>query len=248
MGASYLHTKAGDTGDRLFNPRDPSAGRADAVIIKDLLSASNCVVLSNSGSAAASNTFVSLINTNIGLRAPTSFGANSGVNGTGAFGVCDILRAGAAGQIAAANALLAPLQPFLNALGGITISNGVPVNIKGNKLPQAPNYKFSVGAQYTAEMSNGMTLVPRADFTYTGEAYGNIFNGAVNKFKGYSQTNAQIQLNGQDEKWHIRAYVQNLFNNASITGLYLTDQSAGNYTNIFTLEPRRYGVAAGFKF
>ncbi len=235
IGASYLKTKAGDSGSRLFNPRDPSAGRSDAVLIKDVTNGANCVALSNAGSAAAVNGFVAAVNTNLGLQAPTSFGPNSGLNANGAFSICSVLTGAAAGPAGA-------------ALGGITITNGVPVNIKGNNLPQAPNYKFSVGAQYTIETSNGMTIVPRADFTYTGESYGNIFNGEINKIHSYTQTNAQIQLNGQDEKWYLRAYVQNLFDNASITGLYVTDQSSGNYTNIFTLEPRRYGLAAGFKF
>ena len=31
-------------------------------------------------------------------------------------------------------------------------------------------------------------------------------------------------------------------------GLYVTDQSSGNFTNVFTLEPRRYGLTAGVKF
>ena len=235
FGASYLHTKAGDSGDRLFNPRDPSAGRSDAVIIKDITNGANCVALSKTGSAANVNAFVTAINQGIGLRAPTSFGANSGLNANGAFGICNVLTAQAAGAAG-------------TAFGGITISNGVPINIKGNKLPQAPNYKFSAGAQYTVEMDNGMTIVPRADLTYTGDSYGNIFNGRINKIEGYTQANAQIQLNGQDDKWFMRAYVQNIFDSASITGLYVTDQSSGMYTNIFTLEPRRYGVAAGFKF
>ncbi len=235
FGASYLHTKAGDSGDRLFNPRDPSAGRSDAVIIKDITNGANCVALSKTGSAANVNAFVTAINQGIGLRAPTSFGANSGLNANGAFGICSVLTSQAAGAAG-------------TAFGGITISNGVAVNIKGNKLPQAPNYKFSAGAQYTVEMDNGMTVVPRADLTYTGDSYGNIFNGRVNKIEGYTQANAQIQLNGQDDKWFMRAYVQNIFDSASMTGLYVTDQSSGLYTNIFTLEPRRYGVAAGFKF
>jgi outer membrane receptor protein involved in Fe transport len=235
FGASYLHTKAGDSGDRLFNPRDPSAGRSDAVIIKDITNGANCVALSKSGSAANVNAFVTAINQGVGLRAPTSFGANSGLNANGAFGICSVLTTQAAGAAG-------------TAFGGITISNGVPINIKGNKLPQAPNYKFSAGAQYTVEMDNGMTVVPRADLTYTGDSYGNIFNGRINKIEGYTQANAQIQLNGQDDKWFMRAYVQNIFDSASMTGLYVTDQSSGLYTNIFTLEPRRYGVAAGFKF
>ena len=153
----------------------------------------------------------------------------------GAFGICSALNASAATVGA--------------AFGGVTVlSAGVPVNVKGHELPQAPTYKFSVGAQYTAEMANDMTLVPRADLTYTGESYGNIFNGPINKIKGYAQANAQVQLNGPDGKWFVRGYIQNIFNNNAVTGLYVTDQSSGLYTNIFTLEPRRYGLAAGFKF
>ena len=60
--------------------------------------------------------------------------------------------------------------------------------------------------------------------------------------------NAQIQFNGPDDKFYVRGFVQNLTNNSAVTGLYVTDQSSGLFTNIFTLEPRRYGVAAGFRF
>jgi len=236
MGASYLKTKAGDSGSRLANPRDPSGGREDAVIIKDITNGSNCAVVSNSGSVAGVNGFVTAINAGVGLRAPTSFGANSGVKANGAFGVCSVLTAQAAGAAGA-------------AFGGVTVlSAGVPVNVKGNDLPQAPNVKFSVGAQYTSELSNGMTVVPRVDLTYTGDSYGNIFNGQINKIAGYSQANAQVQLNGNDDRWFLRGYIQNIFNSNSVTGLYVTDQSSGLFTNIFTLEPRRYGIAAGFKF
>ena len=42
--------------------------------------------------------------------------------------------------------------------------------------------------------------------------------------------------------------MQNLTNNNAITGQAVADQSSGLYTNIFTIEPRRYGAAVGFKF
>ena len=233
MGASYLHTKVSQ--DKfLSNPRDPSGGRADVVIVKDITNGSNCAVVSNSGSVAGVNTYVATVNAGLGLRAPASFGADSGVVANGAFGICDVLNANAAAA--------APL-------GGITVLNaGVTVNIKGNKLPQAPNYKFSVGTQYTAELANGMSVVPRVDLTYTGDSYGDIFNGRINKVAGYAQANAQIQLNGMEDKWYVRGFIQNIFDSNATTGLYVTDQSSGLYTNIFTLEPRRYGIAAGFKF
>jgi hypothetical protein len=122
------------------------------------------------------------------------------------------------------------------------------VNLKGNKLPQAPEFKASIGVQYTAEFDNGMSLVPRVDLAMTGTQYGNVFNGSVNRIEPFVQANAQIQLNGGDNTWYVRGFVQNIFNSDSVTGLYLTDASSGNFTNIFTLDPRRYGIAVGAKF
>lgn len=252
--ASYLNTKV-SSDKYLANPRDFGGGRADAVIIKDITNAANCAVASASGSVAGVNGYVTQVNNLInagaipgvspgaGLRAPTSFGPNSGIASTGAFGICAVLQA---------------LAPTVGAsFGGIETrtvvegvtydySGGIPVNIKGNKLPGAPDYKVSMGIQYAAPLGN-FTLTPRADIAFTGETTGNIFGGNVNRIRSFVQANAQLQLNAPDERWYIRAFVQNIFDNNSITGLYVTDQSSGNYTNIFTLEPRRYGIAAGFK-
>jgi len=263
LNASYLKTKV-VTDKFLGNPQDPSGGRADAVIIKDLSNASNCAVGSNGGSAAASNAFVGTINQFLSLRAPTPL---PGTTTTGAFGVCGIYQAAAAGNIGAASAALAAPNP---ALGGLTpqqflnftftgtpvagplpftvFSSGVPVNIRGNALPQSPEYKFSAGLQHTSEFGNGWTFVPRFDLAYTGNYFGSIFNKNINRIEGYLIMNAQAQLSGRDDRWFIRAFVQNLANNNAITGLYVTDQSSGLFTNAFTLEPRRYGVAAGFRF
>ena len=245
MNASYLHTEVSQD-KMLANPRDFGAGRADAVIIKDLTNGANCAVASTSGSKAGVNGFVNQVNTLInagaipglaagaGLKPTTEFPAGSGIASTGAFSVCGALDA-LKGSVGA-------------AFGGIEVYNsGIPTNIKGNKLPGAPDYKFSAGVQYAAPVGD-MTLTPRADFIYTGKSVGNIFGGTVNEVPSFTQVNAQLQLDGPDKKWFARVWVQNLFDKDSITGLYVTDQSSGNYTNVFTLEPRRFGLTAGMKF
>ncbi|WP_152998849.1 TonB-dependent receptor [Sphingopyxis sp. H115] len=254
LGFSYLHSKVTD--DKFTsNPRDFGGGRADAVIIKDITNAANCAVASSSGNVAGVNAFVNSVQQVINggfvpgvagganLQPTTAFPADGGIASTGAFSICSVMDAAAAGAFAPAG-----LDPA--AFGGIDyFSAGIPVNIKGNELPQAPNYKFSAGVQYTARLGDGgMSLVPRLDLAYTGESYGSIFNGNVNRIKGYAQVNAQLQLNGPDDKWYVKGFIQNVFDANSVTGLYITDQSSGNYTNIFTLEPRRYGIAAGVRF
>ncbi|NNC71752.1 MAG: TonB-dependent receptor, partial [Sphingomonadaceae bacterium] len=235
FGASYLNTEVSE--DRFFvNQRDPSGGDPNSVIIKDITAAFNCAA--TSGSLANTAGFVTAVNGGLGLQGPATFPADSGLGTTlGAFSICNVLQAQTA-------------NPALQALfPGVTVANsGIPFNIRGNELPQAPDFKVSFGAQYTAEFNNGMTFVPRVDAAYTGDSFGNIFNGDVNRVDGYWQVNAQMTLNGPDERWFVRAFVQNLFNDDSVTGLYLTDQSSGLFTNIFTLEPRRYGIAAGVRF
>ncbi len=269
FNASYLHTEV--SSDKfLANPRDFGAGRADAVIIKDITNGANCAVGANtSGNVAGVNGFVNFVNgaINAGIPDPLftgttlggggtpghfrpflvnpganlqtktySFGAGSGIASSGAFSICDVLNSYAA----AAGSSFDP--------AGITVySSGIPTNIKGNKLPGAPDYKFAAGIQYAAPIGD-LTLTPRADFIYTGKSVGNIFGGVVNEVPSFTQVNAQLQIDGPQKKWFARLWVQNLFDKDSITGLYVTDQSSGNFTNVFTLEPRRYGVSAGVKF
>jgi outer membrane receptor protein involved in Fe transport len=228
----------------MSDSRDYGGGRADAVIIKDMTNAANCAIGSNAGSATAVNTFVTAVNGALGMGGPVSFGAGSGIASTGAYSICSALN----GAINAPSAGLRAL--FATPTGALPFTyyaNGVPKSIIGNKLPGAPDYKFSAGIQYAAPVG-AMTLTPRVDFIYTGKSYGNIFNGKVNEVPSFTQVNAQLQLDGPDKKWFARAWIQNVFDKDSITGLYVTDQSSGLYTNIFTLEPRRFGLTAGVKF
>ncbi|HEX6375825.1 MAG TPA: TonB-dependent receptor [Allosphingosinicella sp.] len=240
LSGSYLKSKIKDL--LLSDPRDVSGGRNDTVIIKDVTNASNCAVIPNTaGNAIGANTLVTAFNGALGLAGPVPV---PGTNTTGAFSICDALAATIANPSAPLRGLFAtPTGPL-----PFTVSQGVQLDLSGNELPQAPNWKFAAGIQYTFRLGNGMTIVPRADYTYTGDFWARSFNKAIDKIDGYEVVNAQIQVNGKDERWFARAFVQNLTGNDAITGQYVTDQSSGLFTNVFTLEPRRYGVAAGVKF
>ncbi|WP_284124901.1 TonB-dependent receptor [Parerythrobacter aestuarii] len=231
INVNFSYLNATVSGDQFFsNPRDPGGGDPNAVIIKDITNGALCAV-----TGAGANAFVNAVNPALGLQGTTSFPSDSGIASNGAFSICSVLDA----QATAIGGLFGGVQ---------VLSPGVQVNLKGNKLPQAPEMKASAGIQYTADLSGDMTLVPRFDIAFTGEQYGNVFNGRVNRIEPFVQANAQIQLNGPDNKWFVRGFVQNIFNSDSVTGLYVTDASSGLFTNVFTLDPRRYGIAAGFNF
>lgn len=231
MNISFLNAEV--AGDQFFsNPRDPGGGDPDAVIIKDITNGANCAV-----TGAGADAFVAAVNGSLGLQGPTEFPSDGGIASSGAFSICSVLEAQSANPT------------LIGLFGPVTVlSPGVEVNIKGNKLPQAPEMKASIGVQYTAEFGSGATLVPRFDLAFTGEQYGNVFNGNVNRIAPFVQANAQVQFNDASGRFYARAFVQNIFDSSSETGLYVTDASSGLFSNIFTLDPRRYGIAVGAKF
>ena len=251
LSGSFLRTKIQSF--QLVDTRDPSGGRSDTVIIKDLTNAANCVVRPTvDGNALGANTLVAAFNGALGLRGPTPI---PGTNTTGAYSICSALAATIQNPSAPLRALFqtptGPL-PFLfntNAAGAATgLPDGVPVDLSGNSLPNAPKWKFAAGAQHTFDFDNGMNLVTRADLNFTGDYFSRSFNRSIDRIEAYEVVNISVTLNGPDERWFVRGFVQNLTKNNAITGQYVTDPSTGLFTNVFTLEPRRYGIAAGFKF
>ncbi len=269
LGFSYLKTEI--KGLSLTDTRDPSGGRSDVTIIKDIASAANCVLIPGaagvSGDAlvGAINAFLnggSAAANGEALFAPGTTPV-PGTNARGAISSCDLLTAAIAGAPYAPGSPLAALGPVLQAFGfapgalnfqldpassAPLLPTGVTQDLSGNELPGAPSVKFSAGAQYVIPFDNGMSLQLRGDLVYTGGYFARPHNREIDRIEGYELVNAQIQLNGDQDAWFVRGFVQNLFDNDAITGQYLTDPSSGLFTNVFTVEPRRYGVAAGFKF
>ncbi len=253
---SYLHTSIKDLA--IPDSRDPSGGRDDTVIVKDASIAGaggNCIVApTTAGNLTGARTLVDAVNTAI----PGGF-TNAvpvpGTNGSyGAFSYCSVLANSIANPSAGLRALFntptgpLPFQYITNLDGSVALASGIDVDLSGNHLQNSPEFKFAVGAQYNFDINASMGGYVRADLNFVGNAYGRIQNSFADRLPAYSTINLQAQLNGGDGKWYVRGFIQNLANSTSVTGMYVTDASSGLFTNIFTLDPRRFGAAVGFNF
>jgi iron complex outermembrane recepter protein len=273
--ASYLKTKIGSK--QILDPSNPTAGRADVLLLKDLTNASNCAVIPDVAGAnvrsllqtvGATLTGAGVFTNNAGLQTlgglATTTGANAfavpGTNHFGNFGVCSALAAtptGAAGVYRAVTGQSA----------GFTVTDGILTDITGNELQNSPKFKFSAAADYGYPLGNEMIVNLRVDYAYQAKSWGSIFNrgkdaqvsggacttGGVtiicgDRLPGFSLVNAQVRLTGPENKWAIKAFVQNILNKDAITGLYTTDQSSGNFRNAFLVEPRRFGLSGEVHF
>lgn len=224
MNAAYLNTSLGNFAT--VDVRNPTAGAANAELFADITTGQNCVVTRDAGAPA-------LIGTVLG-------GPFAAINPLIAspFSICSQLAANMGainlGTGGAANYTFAP-------------DGGIPQDVTGNDMLGSPKFKISGGVQYAIPMGR-FDLTPRVDAYYQSEMYANIFNTQQDLIDGYAYFNAQVRFAPTDGNWYVRAFVQNFTDNEAITGAWDSGQSAGNFQNLFILEPRRWGFGVGMDF
>ncbi|PZQ59811.1 MAG: TonB-dependent receptor [Phenylobacterium zucineum] len=203
-----------------FNRTQSQAG---LVLVKSS-AASNCVV-----STAAAQTALAISNGQVPGFTPNPFNL---------LGVCTLASAAGAGtNIGGTGAIAAGT----NAFGGL-VSEGVPVDISGNDLPNAPHWTISLGAQYTWTLGDWDATL-RGDYYHQTKTFARIYNSVPDRIKAWDNVNLTLTINNSDMGVEVAGFVKNATNEKAITDFYLTDDSSGLYRNAFYTEPRTYGVS-----
>ncbi len=115
--------------------------------------------------------------------------------------------------------------PFLRTAGG-----------GANLL--SPEWTYSLGAQYTFELSGGATLTPRLNYAYVADQYAGLFYTAADLLAARGLISGLVTYDSGKE-WRIEAYGSNLGDKAYIAG-------GGN--SEFYGAPREYGVRLNVNF
>jgi outer membrane receptor protein involved in Fe transport len=195
-----------------------------------------------SGGAGLSAANAALVQTILAQAGGPSAGAPALVGalvGTGAFTAPQ-----ATGLVTAAltaNAL-ANGTGLYNYAPGASI-DGRAADLSGNELPNSPHWTFSVGGQYTFDLAGGWAATLRGDYYRQSAQYARIYNTAYDKLESWENVNLTLKIEKPEWNVEIAAYVKNLLNDTPITDAYTTDDSSGLFTNVYTLEPRLYGIS-----
>jgi outer membrane receptor protein involved in Fe transport len=185
-------------------------------------------------SSAASNCVTTLASAQTALTV-----SNATNNPFALLGVCTAAsQAGAGTNILGSGAI----ATGTNAFGGL-VSDGVPVNLAGRELPNAPSWTVSLGAQYTHDFGNGWEAVARGDYYTQSETFARIYNSEADRIDSWKNVNLTFTVSNRELGWSIDAYVKNATDEEAITDFYLTDDSSGMFRNAFFTEPRTYGIA-----
>ena len=136
-----------------------------------------------------------------------------------------------------------------NGVGTPTKAPEVFINLDGKRLPYAPEFKFSLGAQYTVPIgASGWSVTLRGDYSRQSSYFAREFNTANDRIASWDIANAFLRVNGPDDRIAIEAFVKNIGDNANITNSIIESDLVGSYRNVRILDPRTYGVSTTFRF
>ena len=119
---------------------------------------------------------------------------------------------------------------------------GFDKNLSGNRLPNAPPFTVSAGAQYTIPLTTDWAGTARADYYWQDYSWARIFNdNPYDRLRGYTNVNVTLIFTNQNG-WQVMLYDKNVFNTTAITGDFLNSDDSGLTTNVFLTDPRLVGI------
>jgi iron complex outermembrane receptor protein len=131
---------------------------------------------------------------------------------------------------------------FDPAQAAINNGEGFAKNLSGNKLPNAPPFTVSFGAQYTLPLSTDWAGTLRGDYYWQDYSWARVFNDdPYDRIRGYTNVNLTLIFTNQNG-WQVMLYDKNVFNTTAITGDFLNSDDSGLTTNVFLTDPKLIGI------
>jgi len=119
---------------------------------------------------------------------------------------------------------------------------GFDKNLSGNKLPNAPPFTVSWGAQYTLPLSSDWAGTLRGDYYWQDYSWARVFNdNPYDRLRGYTNVNLTLIFTNQNG-WQVMLYDKNVFNTTAITGDFLNSDDTDLTTNVFLTDPKLIGI------
>ncbi len=119
---------------------------------------------------------------------------------------------------------------------------GFDKNLSGNKLPNAPPFTVSWGAQYALPLTTDWAGTLRGDYYWQDYSWARVFNdNPYDRLRGYTNVNLTLIFTNQNG-WQVMLYDKNVFDTTAITGTFLNSDDSGLTTNVFLTDPKLIGI------
>jgi iron complex outermembrane receptor protein len=139
-----------------------------------------------------------------------------------------------------------PKHPLPQPAAGCTEPN--QQNLDGFQLPRAPEFKVSVGAQYTFALANAAQVILRGDYTRQSRVYFSAFEVEELSQDSYDWMKARAVYVEPQGRWEVAAFIDNITDEEVISNAtYIADIVDSTITGNMA-PPRTYGAEFKYQF
>lgn len=128
---------------------------------------------------------------------------------------------------------------------GCRLVGGRPViDASGNRLANAPKFKFNLAANYEASLSDGVNLLLATDYSWRSDEQFSANGDPLTIQPAFGTWNGSVGLSLDGGKWELRAFVRNLLDKDYVTLLApnSADTSGGYAQYLSRYSDRQFGV------
>ena len=128
------------------------------------------------------------------------------------------------------------------------MAGGLPTDVVGNQLPNAPRYTFSIGGHYRWALGGDWSSTLRVDGYLQGSDFSTIYNLPTDRLESWSNMNATLTFASLSKGWQVQLWGKNLLNQRVITSAIPASITFGDTTAMSLLDPRTYGLSVTKRF
>jgi iron complex outermembrane recepter protein len=119
-------------------------------------------------------------------------------------------------------------------------------SLAGNRLPNAPKYTASYGAEYALMTAKG-TITPRIEGSTLGQQFLDQYNVSTVSVGGYSLWDAFINYSSPTSQYYGSLYIKNIGNLTRQTGAIVSNGFYGFPLESSFIPPRTFGIRFGIR-
>lgn len=131
------------------------------------------------------------------------------------------------------------LGDFNNVVHPLTLET---VDLTGARFPFAPQYTYNIGVAYNFRLANGSTLMPRVDWAWIDDSYGELFKEPEFLLESRGLANVRVRWDSPNSTWYGEIWATNLFDKEYVGAI----QNTGSL--YYAGARRQSGIRVGYNF
>ena len=172
---------------------------------------------------------------------------------SGSFGVsCVLPVAVLAGVQAGINAGAIPSEAMASLCTGpfaVPGANaGVPVQLSGKQLPNAPHWTMAFGGEYGTALGSDWRGTLRADYYRQTSSFARIYNSSIDGIDGYDNLNLSLRMASDNSGLEFLLFARNLLSQQVATVVQVGGEETGGVRTIFGKDRATYGISITKRF